>query len=101
MSKNRPTSYFLDKGLPLSDYYKQYNSPISLEVGKTYRQPGAVYYRDYKIVFVGEGVALGVEVSNGNGNFNLGHKGLFYAEGHNIGWKYQDNRPPFRLEEEI
>lgn len=90
-------SYFEENDLPISQYYKQFETPKTIEVGKTYRQKGFVYWSDYKIIFIGEGVALGVEVANGNGNFTLGKKELFYIEGYKKGWKYNDNRPQGRL----
>lgn len=94
----RTREYFEDNDLPIKDYYAQYEAAVP-EVGKTYRQKGMVYWCDYKIVYVGEGVALGVEVANGNGSFSIGNKCLFTAEGPCAGWKYRDQRPQYLLKE--
>lgn len=99
MYKIKDQFYFHDNGLPIRQYYNQFDLPF-LEVGKVYRQQGSIYWKDYKIVFIGEGVALGVEIANGNGNFTLGNKELFYADEMRSGFKYNDTaRPCYRLQE--
>lgn len=93
--------YFIDGGLPIKDYYSQFNTAGDLEVGKVYRQEGGIFYKDYLIIFIGEGVALGLEVANGNNNFSVGGKTLFHSEGDMKGWMYHDNRPNYRLLKEV
>jgi hypothetical protein len=94
----KPREYFEDNDLPIAGYYAQYKG-ATLEVGKTYRQNGMVYWVDFKIVYVGEGVALGMEVANGNNSYGIGGKCLFVAEGIMSGWKYKDQRPQYVLKE--
>lgn len=94
----RPIEYFEDNDLPIGDYYAQYKASVPV-VGEIYRQKGVVYWVDFKIVYVGEGVALGVEVANGNGSYGIGSKCLFVAGGAQAGWKYKDPRPQFLLKE--
>lgn len=97
----KPYDWFLEHDLPTSEYYKQFKTATDLEVGGVYRQPGPIYYSDYKIVWIGEGVALGVEVSIGNNNYHVGEKCLFEADGARTGWKYSDARSAYRLEARI
>ena len=94
--------YFLDNRLDIAGYYNQFDRPDKLEVGKVYYQHSGIYWQHYLIVYVGHGVALGVEVNNGNGNSNVGEKELFYAEGILRGFKYNDaRRPCYRLRYEV
>lgn len=97
----KPRHYFQDNDLPIKQYYEQFETPKTLEVGKVYRSKGYIYWIDYKILYIGEGVALGLEVANGNGNFSVGKKELFYSDGYRLGWKYDDFRPVFRLVREV
>ena len=93
--------YYLESDLPVSHYYRQWSSVEKLEVGKVYRQEEGIYFVDYEIVHIGHGVALGVEVANGNGNFAIGKKELFSLDPEKMGWKYNDNRPQYRLVREV
>lgn len=78
-------------------YYEQFLG-ATLEVGKVYTQAkGTWHEKDYKIVFIVDGVALGTCVSNDK--YEKGRKELFYASGIKKGWKYQDDRPVYRLQE--
>jgi hypothetical protein len=101
MNKIKDIDHFYDNGLPLSQYYAQFETVKSLEVGKTYYQHAGTFWIHYKIIFIGEGVALGVEVANGNNNFSLGGKMLFHSEGLKLGWKYGDSRSVYRLRKEV
>ncbi|CAH9013755.1 hypothetical protein VP496E541_P0132 [Vibrio phage 496E54-1] len=96
-----PMSYFEDLDLPPADYYKQFPTAKNLELGKVYRQAKSIYTRYWKIIFIGDGVALGVVVSDTNGNCNKGEKCLFTTSGLFEGWKYQDQRWNYRLVEEV
>lgn len=97
IKKIKPVSEFFEEGIPLANYFKQFKLPV-LEVGKVYRQNGSIFWRDYKIIFIGEGVALGVEIANGNNSFSIGSKELFYSDTTRSGFKYNDiNRPSYRL----
>jgi len=93
--------YFVEHDLPLNQYYDQFETARKLEVGKVYYRHSGIYWEHFKIVFIGEGVALGIEVSNGNNNFSLGKKVLFHAEGNKAGWVYQDGRSVYRLRKEV
>lgn len=77
-------------------YYKQFPG-ANLEVGKVYTQAkGTWHEKDYKIVFVFDNVALGVCVSDDP--YDKGKKELFYSTGICKGWKYEDDRPVYRLQ---
>lgn len=94
--------YFIDNRLPIADYFNQFDRPDKLEVGKVYYQHSGIYWQHYLIVYVGHGVALGVEVNNEHGNFNANSKELFYSEGNMRGFKYNDaDRPNYRLRYEV
>lgn len=95
-----PKSHFEDNDLPITDYYDQFTTAKNLEVGKVYRQEKSIYTKYWKILFVGEGVAVGVVVSDTNGNSNKGEKCLFTTQGLFEGWKYGDQRWNYRLVEE-
>lgn len=95
----QPMSYFEDNDLPAADYYNQFKTAKNLEVGKVYRQAKSIYTKYWKILFIGDGVALGVVVSDTNGNLNKGEKCLFYTSGLYAGWKYKDLRWNYRLVE--
>lgn len=96
-----PKSYFEGRGLPTANYYKQFPTAKNLELGKVYRQAKSIYTKYWKIIFIGDGVALGVVVSDTNGNSNKGEKCLFTTGGLFEGWKYQDQRWSYRLVEEV
>lgn len=75
-------------------YYEQFPSIVP-EAGKVYtRAKGTWQETDYTILCVIDGVALGVS----NGSFVKNHC-LFHAEGVKAGWKYDDARPLYRLQE--
>lgn len=99
-SEIKPASYFEDHGLPRSEYYKQFKSAVP-ELHGIYKQAKGTWEElTYKIIYVGEGVALGVCISTKEmGNFAVGKKSLFVANGSYLdGWKYEDNRPTYRLQ---
>ena len=74
-------------------FYQQYDTAVPI-TGKEYLiNKGCWMQAKVKIVFNGEGVALGV-VTEG---LSKGDKFLFYSEGEMIGWRYKDSRSPFRL----
>lgn len=89
--------YFIERGLPLKQYYDQFETARKLEVGKVYYRNSGIFWEHIKIIFVGSGIAVGEVVSNGNNNFCLGNKVMFYSEGNASGWQYQDQRPCYRL----
>lgn len=84
------------------EYYAQFTT-AKPELGKRYiNNKGCFTQTEYQIVYVGHGVALGVEIGkNGKDKFGLGspNKDLFIAEGIKAGWRLYDNRPGYRLRE--
>lgn len=97
----RNYDYFIENDLPIKQYYDQFQTSRSLQVGKTYYQHAGTFWKHYKILFVGHGVALAEEISNGNNNYCIGGKVIFCAEGNKAGWVYGDNRSVYRLIKEI
>lgn len=87
-----------EDGLPSSHYYEQFTSVVPVE-GETYVQsPGTWQEKTFKILYVGEGVALGTCIgSKGMGDMCDGEKVLFHADGYRAGWKYHDIRSVYRL----
>lgn len=88
----------VEDGLPYSHFFKQFTSVVPV-VGETYVQaPGTWQEKTFKILFVGDGVALGTCVgSKDMGDLCNGKKELFHADGHRAGWKYHDIRSIYRL----
>ena len=85
-------------------YYAQFKTARNLEVGKVYKQPNIGLWAEthFKIVFIGEGVALGVAINGPSVKVGLaGYKTLFHTSGNLAGWKYQDSRSCYRLTEEV
>lgn len=83
-------------------YYNQFNTARKLEVGKIYYQSNIGRWAEsyYKIVFTDENIAVGVQVSGTS--IKAGGSGkycIFNNKGHSIGWKYQDSRSCYRLQE--
>ena len=81
-------------------YFDQFEKPERLEVGKVYHQENIGEWAscDYKIIFIGEGVALGISINSRISKDCNGEKELFYSEGNAIGFKYGDiDRPCYRL----
>lgn len=88
-------------GCTREQYYAQFN-PIKLEIGKTYEVAGSAGKWDaatFLITHIENGVAMAKEQS-GTGHNVHGPKyiaySLFYAE---TGFKYNDNRMYYRLQE--
>ena len=62
-------------------------------------QPNTWMQSILKIIFIGDGVALGVEVSScATKAGSPGRKVLFNTSGLGIGWVYGENRPEYRLQ---
>lgn len=80
-----------------AQYYWQYPTPSSIKVGDEFLQNTGICSHKFKIIFVGEGVALGVIVSDSVGGLAVGKKELFHSEGIAKGFKYQDTRACYRL----
>ena len=80
-------------------YYDQFEKPDTLEVGKTYKQDGVIYPLYYKILWADEKTAIAEVVGDGNNGHNVGQRDLFYNSGNMLGWKYNDNRDEYRLQE--
>lgn len=66
--------YFIENDLPIKQYYDQFETARNLKVGKTYYQNAGTFWKLYRMLFVGHGVAVAEEVANGNNNFCLGSK---------------------------
>lgn len=99
--KIKDLSYFIENGLNIEKYYSQFETARELEVGKTYLMLGLVYWHHFKVIWIGDGVAVAEEVANGNNNFSLGSKIMLHAEGFKAGWVYRENRSALRLVKEI
>ena len=99
--KYKPLEYFEEMGFSRKEYYEQFETPKTIEVGKIYRQPNLLYWSDYKIIYAGEGVALGVEVANGNDNYKIGGMELFYWGGIRHGFRYKSDLAHLRLQKLI
>lgn len=75
-------------------YYAQFNTARVLEVGATYVvNPGQWDEKRVTILWIGDGVAVGREVTD----FSKSH-GLYSAQGLDAGWRYNDNRAEYRLQ---
>lgn len=92
--------FFEETGGSLADYYAQFKT-AKPELGKFYRCQTLDHWSVYEIVYVGRGVALGVEVVNGRHLFDGPAKHLFTADGPRAGWREGDNRPASRLVQEV
>ena len=81
-------------------YYEQFETAAPV-VGKEYKTGKGTWQEfTYKIVYIGEGVALGVCTGTKEcGTFSVGDKKLFHAEGFRSGWAYKDDRSVYRLQE--
>tara|TARA_R110000744_G_C19371770_1_gene563262 strand:+ start:86627 stop:86929 length:303 start_codon:yes stop_codon:yes gene_type:complete len=81
-------------------YYKQWES-VKPEIGPEYYQAKGTWQEmTFKIVYIGNGVALGVCTgAKGMGNYApIGKKVLFVSEGVKAGWVYEDSRSIYRLQ---
>lgn len=81
-------------------YYLQWK-PVTLELGKTYFQAkGTWHEKQYKVLAIVDDVAV-CEIINDDvlGMSRNGEKGLFHVSGYRGGWKYQDDRAIYRLQE--
>ena len=107
--KIKPLESFRDEDgcLSTTAYYKQFQ-PIELRVGGVYRQLNLGKWAEthYKIIFIGEGVAVGIVVWDAiSGTKNIGGAEMFYCDPKRPylnGVKYNDTmRPCYRLSERI
>lgn len=83
------------------NYYLQWE-PVTLEPGKTYYQAkGTWQEKQYRVLVIVDDVAVCEIVSDDNthGMSRNGKKCLFYTSGHLGGWKYEDARSIYRLQE--
>lgn len=91
-------SMIRDEDLPHSAFYAQFKLP-TLVVGNEYKQAAGTWHeKTYKIIFIGEGVALGIcTASKEMGNLPVGEKKLFHADAMREGFVYHDDRSIYRL----
>jgi len=89
-------SDILEEGLTSKDYFKQFKNTAKPILGKTYVvHPNSWQECKIKIVHIHDNVALGVEVEG----LCVGGKRLYYSNGNNIGFAYNDiARPSYRLQ---
>lgn len=86
-------------------YYGQFDTARELEVGKQYvNNKGTWQETCYTIVFIGHGVALGVETVSGvvgkcKYGIGSGSRELFISDGLMAGWKLNNSNPCYRLRE--
>lgn len=86
----------IEQGRPAKDYYDQFETVKSLEVGGKYKNNvGSFMETVYTIVYIGHGVALGIEDKKPDGY--APSKMLFHSEGMMIGWRISAPRPSYRL----
>jgi hypothetical protein len=91
------TSQVYDGEFTWAEYYAQFET-AKPELGKTYVvQKGSWAQSFYKIVFMNDQVALGVRENPFDKT--IIEYCLFNGSGLNVGWKYQDPRPEYRLQE--
>ena len=88
----------LDNGWSPAQYYNQFD-PIDLQLGEVYVSNKSNFMEThYKIIFVGEGIAVGKEVKGNSITCGASPDlSLFIAEGNQGGWKQNDPRPSFKL----
>lgn len=87
-----------DDGQPASKFYEQFELPV-LEVGKVYKRSAGNWQEEsYRIIFIGEEVAVGVCTGTKEmGNWSVGKKKLFHADTMRAGFVYGDVRSVYRL----
>lgn len=92
---------FLESGGTREGYYAQFNTVKTLSVGVRYvMMPNDWMQSIVEILYIGHGVALGVEVEScATKAGSKGRKVLFVAEGAAVGWVYSENRYQYRLQE--
>lgn len=86
----------LDNGGNYSDFYGQYKTATP-ELGKVYKVDdiGKWAQKEVKIVWIGEGIAVGVETKG----LSVGSKTMYNSSGVYAGWVYNDRRAVYRLQE--
>jgi len=87
-------SDIFDGGCTKKQYYAQWDT-VSPKVGDTYvTHPNTWQENTVEILYVDDVVALGV-VTKG---LSKGERTMYHAKGDNAGWKYQDSRVAYRLQ---
>ena len=77
-------------------YYDQFPTAKDLIVGKTYLMEGLVLPTQVRIDAIVDNVVVGTHIDR---PLCDKQKYLFYATGGMKGWKYQDDRPEYRLQD--
>ena len=98
---NNSYSDFLNGDCSRDQYFKQFETPLSLQVGKIYVTEKYIIQHKIKIVFVDDKTALGIVVSDDNGGLSKGEYKLYHNNGINHGFLYRDVRPQYRLISEV
>ncbi len=80
------------------EYYNQWKK-VNIEVGKVFQMKGACIGEPahIEIIAIVDDVAIGKQINGGSWYENK--KTMFHATGNKVGWKYQENRYTYRLEE--
>jgi len=95
---NYSLSSFLMDGGSAEDYYKQWKTPKPL-LGSVYIGNNNIIKEIVKIIAIVDKVAIGKVISDDNGGSSLGKLAMYNTTGLNVGWKYGENRPNYRLKE--
>jgi hypothetical protein len=92
---------FTEQGGTPKQYYNQFDTVKTLEVGKRYViMPNDWQQSIVEIFYIGNGIAVGVEVDScATKAGSKGRKIMFSAEGLAYGWVYGENRAQYRLQE--
>lgn len=92
---------YLNGDCSREQYFKQFKTPLLIELGKTYLTEKYIIQHKIKIVFVDNKTALGVVVSDDNGGLSKGEYKLYHNNGVNHGFLYRDVRAQYRLISEV
>lgn len=97
MAINHCMHDFLDSGGTAKQFYEQYKTATP-EVGKKYiYAKGNWDYGVVQVLYIHNNVALCVMVEGvGKGNYYL-----YNSSGLAVGWRYNDSRAYYRLQEEV
>lgn len=83
----------------IKGYYQQWKT-AKPELGKTYKVVGSGIITEYvEIIAIVDQVAIGKVVRDTNNGSSVGKLSMYYLEGNMMGWKYQEQRSGYRLQE--
>ena len=82
-------------------YFKQFKTPLNIQVGNIYLTEKYIIQFTIKILFTDDKTALGVVIADDNGGLSVGEYKLFHNNGVSHGFMYRDYRPQYRLLTEV